>query len=55
VHEYEPVEAGEGVCAYRRGDSVVVAVPVRGGATWEPPSGWRDLLPGLPVHLLERT
>jgi (1->4)-alpha-D-glucan 1-alpha-D-glucosylmutase len=51
---YEPLEAGDDVCAFERGGRVRVAVPVRPGA--EKPSfpGWRDLLPDLPVGLFER-
>ncbi|HEY7538002.1 MAG TPA: malto-oligosyltrehalose synthase [Gaiellaceae bacterium] len=60
---YEPLPAAEGTCAYRRGDDVVVALPVRGGEPeLELPSGkWRDVLPGVAqalggfrVALLER-
>ena len=49
-HGYEPVEAGDGVVAYRRGP-VLVAVPVRADAAVDPPSGARNLLEGLPVWL----
>ena len=51
---YEPVEAGEGVCAFTRGHDVLVAVPVRPGAQKPSPRGWRDRLPELPVGLYER-
>ncbi len=60
---YEPLPAAEGTCAYRRGDDVVVAVPVRGEAPeFELPAGqWREVLPdvaqalgGFRVALLER-
>jgi (1->4)-alpha-D-glucan 1-alpha-D-glucosylmutase len=60
---YEPLGASEGTCAYRRGDDVVVAVPVRGDEPeFElPPGRWRDLLAGVEqalggsrVALLER-
>jgi (1->4)-alpha-D-glucan 1-alpha-D-glucosylmutase len=51
---YEPVQAGEGVCAFRRGASVLVAVPVRRGASKPGFPGWTDLLPELPVGLYER-
>jgi (1->4)-alpha-D-glucan 1-alpha-D-glucosylmutase len=44
--EYEPVEAGAGVCAFRRGRHLV-AVPVRPGASYEAPVGWRPVVPGL--------
>ena len=42
---YEPVEAGEDVCAFLRGGEVLVAVAVRGDlATFQPPSGtWDDV------------
>jgi (1->4)-alpha-D-glucan 1-alpha-D-glucosylmutase len=52
--EYRPLELGPAVCAFQRGDDVAVVVPLRGQ---DPPpldGPWRDLLPGLPVHLLER-
>jgi (1->4)-alpha-D-glucan 1-alpha-D-glucosylmutase len=61
---YEPLQAAEGTCAYRRGRDVVVAVPVRG---LEPevrlPRGrWRNVLDGVDeamggyrVLLLERS
>jgi (1->4)-alpha-D-glucan 1-alpha-D-glucosylmutase len=49
---YEPVEAGDGVVAYRRGP-VLVAVPVRAEAGFESPPGARNLLDGLPVWLSE--
>ena len=47
--DYEPLRAGEGTVAYRRGKNVVVAVPVRGD---EPevdlPRGrWRNVLEGV--------
>ena len=51
---YEPVQAGEGVCAFQRGTGVLVAVPVRRGASKPAFPGWRDLLPELPVGLYER-
>jgi len=45
---YEPLPAGERVCAFLRGDSVLVAVAVRAGTVdgvLEGPSGrWRDVL-----------
>jgi (1->4)-alpha-D-glucan 1-alpha-D-glucosylmutase len=49
---YEPVEAGDGVLAYRRGP-VLVGVPVRADAAFEPTAGARNLLDGLPVWLSE--
>ena len=47
--EYEAVEAGEGVCAFRRGRHLV-AVPVRPGPPFAAPAGWRPLVPGLWVR-----
>jgi (1->4)-alpha-D-glucan 1-alpha-D-glucosylmutase len=48
--DYRPLDAGERVCAYLRGDDVLVAVAVRDGAadeTIESPGGrWRDVLTG---------
>ncbi len=44
--EYEPVDAGTDVCAFRRGRHLV-AVPVRPGAAYEAPRGWRPVVPGL--------
>jgi (1->4)-alpha-D-glucan 1-alpha-D-glucosylmutase len=47
---YSPVEAGPGVCAYVRGDEVLVVVPVRsweGAALGAGAAGrWRDVLAG---------
>jgi (1->4)-alpha-D-glucan 1-alpha-D-glucosylmutase len=53
---YEPFDAGPDVCAFVRGGEVLAAVPLRPGATFEPPSGWRDALGGesLGVHLCVR-
>jgi (1->4)-alpha-D-glucan 1-alpha-D-glucosylmutase len=52
---YEPVDAGADVVAFRRGDNVLVAVPLRPDAPLPAPRpGWQDLLPDLPVALLER-
>jgi (1->4)-alpha-D-glucan 1-alpha-D-glucosylmutase len=51
---YEPVDAGEGVCAFRRGSDVLAVVPLRPGVSKPTFSGWRDLLPELPVGLYER-
>jgi len=48
VHDYEPVEAGEGVCAYRRGDSVLVAVPIREGRNVRPTARLARPPPGPP-------
>ena len=41
---YEPVAAGDGVCAYVRGGEVLVAAAVRPDATVRLPTGWRDVL-----------
>ncbi len=47
---YEPLDAGDRVCAFLRGDEVMVAVAVRGevgDGTLEAPRGrWRDVLRG---------
>ena len=53
---YEPLDAGGGLCAFTRGGDVLVAVPTRPGARFEPPAGYRDVLDGagLGVTLLER-
>jgi (1->4)-alpha-D-glucan 1-alpha-D-glucosylmutase len=64
---YDPIDAGDGVCAFRRGDDVVVAAALRErvGAVRLPPGEWRELLTGAavadevdlvdePVALLER-
>src|SRR4051794_19653353 len=48
---YEPLELGDGVCAFVRGGEVLVAVGVRPDADPAAPSGWRDVL-GLPGLLL---
>ena len=42
---YTPLEAGADVCAFARGD-VVVAVPLRREATFDPPPGYDDVLGG---------
>ncbi|HKP18990.1 MAG TPA: alpha-amylase family glycosyl hydrolase [Gaiellaceae bacterium] len=47
--EYEAVDAPDGVCAFVRGRHLV-AVPVRPGAAYEPPPGWRPVVPGLYVR-----
>jgi (1->4)-alpha-D-glucan 1-alpha-D-glucosylmutase len=46
---YEPLPAGEDTCAFRRGEDVVVAVPVRGDEPeLELPGGrWRNVLEGV--------
>jgi (1->4)-alpha-D-glucan 1-alpha-D-glucosylmutase len=59
---YEPVDAGPDVCAFRRGEGVLVAVPLRPSTGCErifsgsdPVTGvWHDLLPELPIGLYER-
>jgi (1->4)-alpha-D-glucan 1-alpha-D-glucosylmutase len=53
---YEPIDAGPDVCAFVCGGAVLVAVPLRPGASFEPPSGFNDVLEGadLGVWLLER-
>ena len=50
---YEPVDAGSGVCAFVRGDEVLVAAVVQPGGAIELPDGWRDVLgvPGLALCL----
>jgi (1->4)-alpha-D-glucan 1-alpha-D-glucosylmutase len=53
---YEVMDAGPDVCRFRRGDSVEVAVPLSPVASvGEPRSGWRDLLPELPVGLYAKS
>ena len=44
---YEPVDAGADVCAFTRGGEVLVAVPLRPGARFDPPAGWTPVLDGL--------
>jgi (1->4)-alpha-D-glucan 1-alpha-D-glucosylmutase len=41
---YEPVDAGDGVCAFVRGGEVLVAAAVRPDATVRVPDGWHDVL-----------
>jgi (1->4)-alpha-D-glucan 1-alpha-D-glucosylmutase len=41
---YEPVDAGEGVCAFVRGGEVLVAAAVQADADVVLPGGWRDVL-----------
>jgi (1->4)-alpha-D-glucan 1-alpha-D-glucosylmutase len=41
---YEPVAAGDGVCAFVRGGKVLVAAAVHPDATVRLPEGWHDLL-----------
>jgi (1->4)-alpha-D-glucan 1-alpha-D-glucosylmutase len=52
---YVPVEAGQDVCAYRRGADVLVSVPLRAAASFDPGGGWRELLPEYDVGLFERS
>ena len=49
---YEPIEAGPGVCAFRRGDDVIVAAVVHGsgGTVRLPPGSWRDRLSGASLE-----
>jgi (1->4)-alpha-D-glucan 1-alpha-D-glucosylmutase len=53
---YEPVKAGEDVCAFTRSGEVLVAVAVRGGLErFQPPAGeWRDVLRTPHLRLAER-
>jgi len=53
---YDPVEAGEDVCAFLRGGEVLVAVAVRGDLTaFRPPSGtWDDVYRTPHLLLAER-
>ena len=50
---YEPVDAGEDVCAFTRGGDVLVAVAIRGdlGGLRSPAGEWRDVLRS-DTHLL---
>jgi (1->4)-alpha-D-glucan 1-alpha-D-glucosylmutase len=55
LHElgpYEPIDAGPSVCAFRRGEDVVVAAVVHGsgGTVRLPPGSWRDRLTGAAVE-----
>ncbi|HST19354.1 MAG TPA: malto-oligosyltrehalose synthase [Gaiellaceae bacterium] len=53
--EYAPLDAGDAVCAFHRGDDVVAAVPLRADAEFDPPEGFADVLPeGLGARLLVR-
>ena len=55
--EYRPLDLGEDVCAFLRGDDVAVVVPLRGQDPPAPslPGEWHELLgASLPVRLLER-
>ncbi len=53
---YEPLEAGENVCAFTRGGEVLVAVAVRGSlVSFRPPPGvWRDVFRTDSLLLSER-
>jgi len=53
---YEPLAAGEATCAFRRGDDVVVAVPVRDGTTEVelPPGSWRRIVDQPYAAVFER-
>jgi (1->4)-alpha-D-glucan 1-alpha-D-glucosylmutase len=50
---YEPVDTAPTTCAFRRGEDVVVAVPVRGLVPEldEPPEQWNDVLEGIGASL----
>jgi (1->4)-alpha-D-glucan 1-alpha-D-glucosylmutase len=55
--EYRPLDLGDEVCAFLRGDDVAVAVSLRGQdpPELELPGEWRSVLDeALPVRLLER-
>jgi (1->4)-alpha-D-glucan 1-alpha-D-glucosylmutase len=41
---YEPFDAGPGVCAFTRGDEILVAVLVRPDARFDLPAGYRNVL-----------
>jgi (1->4)-alpha-D-glucan 1-alpha-D-glucosylmutase len=41
---YEPLAAGDGVCAFLRGGEVLVAAAVHPDATVRVPAGWHDVL-----------
>src|SRR5581483_7258655 len=53
---YEPLDAGPDVCAFSRGGEVAAAVPLRAGARFDPPEGFRDVLGAElgGIRLLER-
>ena len=53
---YEPLDAGEDVCAFTRGGEVLVAVAVRGdlGGFRLPPGEWRDVHRTQQLLLAER-
>jgi (1->4)-alpha-D-glucan 1-alpha-D-glucosylmutase len=56
VASYEPLDGGPGLCAYRRGDDVLVVVPLRPETSKDAldAPGFRDLLPEFPCALYER-
>jgi (1->4)-alpha-D-glucan 1-alpha-D-glucosylmutase len=41
---YEPLDLGQGICAFVRGGEVLVAAAVRPNVTPQAPAGWRDVL-----------
>ncbi len=43
---YEPLDAGPGVCAFRRGGNVIVAVALEPDASFSAPAGYRDVFLG---------
>ena len=53
---YEPLEAGEDVCAFTRGGEVLVAVAIRGDLRGfrEPAGEWRDVVRAETLLLSER-
>ena len=56
---YEPLAAEAGICAYKRGNDVLVAVAVDPAASFEPGAGFVDALGAdlgadVGVWLLER-
>jgi (1->4)-alpha-D-glucan 1-alpha-D-glucosylmutase len=54
---YVPLDAGGGVCAFRRGEGVAVVVPLRPRASKDGAkldSSWVDVLPEYPVGLFVR-
>ncbi|MGZ4392802.1 MAG: alpha-amylase family glycosyl hydrolase [Gaiellaceae bacterium] len=50
---YEPLASDADTCAFRRGDDIVVAVPIRGDMpAFDEPSGrWRNVLTGIEASL----
>ncbi len=43
---YEPLDSGPGVCAFRRGSDVIVAVALEPDASFAAPAGYRDVFLG---------